>query len=282
MEDITHGIFTGERALFRAHDMTISGSVFEDGESPLKHSRNISLYGSEFRWKYPLWYSTGIEVHDCTFRETARAGIWYTDRIKMFDTMVGAPKIFRRCSGIELHNVSFPNAAETLWECNNAVLTDITAAGDYFGMNSSDITVTNLKLNGNYPFDGGRNITVRDSELISKDAFWNAENITLENCYISGEYLAWNSKNVTLKNCTVESLQGLCFVENLVIRGCKFINTTLAFEYSTVDAEIIGDIGSIKNPTSGTITAESIGELILEEDMVDVSATKIYQRTVLR
>ncbi|MCH5348956.1 MAG: DUF3737 family protein, partial [Oscillospiraceae bacterium] len=29
--------FTGERALFQAEDMKIYDSIFDDGESPLKH-----------------------------------------------------------------------------------------------------------------------------------------------------------------------------------------------------------------------------------------------------
>ena len=52
--------------------------------------------------------------------------------------------------------------------------------------------------------------------------------------------------------------------------NCRLINTTLAFEYSEVDAEIKGHIDSIKNPASGTIRAGSIGEI-----MVDTKATKI-------
>ena len=206
--------------------------------------------------------------------------IWYTNNIGMYDTIIESPKEFRRCDGITLENVTFTNAAETLWECRNAKLTNVTAKGDYFGMNSSDVVIENLRLVGNYPFDGARNITVRNSKLISKDAFWNAENVTAENCFISGEYLAWNSKNVTLKNCTIESLQGLCYAENFVIRDFKFTNTTLAFEFSTVDAQICGRIDSVKNPSGGTICADCIGELILEEDMVDVSRTEICQRTV--
>jgi hypothetical protein len=42
-----------------------------------------------------------------------------------------------------------------------------------------------------------------------------------------------------------------------------------------VDADINGHIDSVKNPSSGKIHAGSIGELIMEEDRVDTSATKI-------
>ena len=65
------------------------------------------------------------------------------------------------------------------------------------------------------------------------------------------------------------------YIENLVMKNCKLLNTTLAFEYSTVDAEIDSHIESVMNPTGGTIRAESIGELILERDKIDPQKTTI-------
>ena len=35
-KEIKQKILTGERALFMAHDLQISDSIFTDGESPLK------------------------------------------------------------------------------------------------------------------------------------------------------------------------------------------------------------------------------------------------------
>ena len=91
----------------------------------------------------------------------------------------------------------------------------------YFVMNCENVRVYGLNLDGNYGFDGCKNLLVEDSKLLSKDAFWNCENVTVRNSFISGEYLAWNSKNVTFENCVIESLQGLCYVQNLVLRGCQ-------------------------------------------------------------
>ncbi|MBO4514102.1 MAG: DUF3737 family protein, partial [Lachnospiraceae bacterium] len=82
----------------------------------------------------------------------------------------------------------------------------------------------------------------------------------------------------TFINCTIESLQGMCYIDNLVMKNCKLLNTTLAFEYSTVEADIIGKIDSVLNPTSGTITADTIDELIIEKDKVDPNKTKIVCR----
>lgn len=275
MKEIHQEFLTGERALFQAADMKIYNTIFDDGESPLKHSKNIELYSSMFKWKYPLWYSENITLESCSIFEMGRAGIWYTNNISVTDTVIEAPKNFRRCDGVILENVSFSNAAETLWNCQNVTLRNVTAKGDYFAMNCSDIDVNGLKLVGNYSFDGAKNVTVRSSTLLSKDAFWNCENVTVFDSFISGEYLGWNSKNITLINCTIESLQGMCYIDNLVMKNCKLINTTLAFEYSTVDAEIVSHIDSVKNLYGGVIRAKSIGELIMESNKVDTSKTEI-------
>ena len=275
MKNIGQERLTGERALFAARDCEIEETIFDDGESPLKESRNISLRACMFKWKYPLWYAKEIDVRDSTWFDMARAGVWYSERVRVTDCAIEAPKNFRRCHDLTLRHVSFANAAETLWECDGVTLSDVTAKGDYFAMNSRNMTVDNLTLYGNYSFDGCRNLTVRNSRLLSKDAFWNCEDVRAENCFISGEYLGWNTKRLTLVDCTVESLQGLCYVEDLVLRNCRLLNTTLAFEYSTVDAEIVGRVDSVKNPTSGRIVADEIGELILESERIDPAKTEI-------
>ncbi len=275
MKKIGQERLTGERALFAARDCEIEETIFDDGESPLKESRNISLRACMFKWKYPLWYAKEIDVRDSTWFDMARAGVWYSERVRVTDCAIEAPKNFRRCHDLTLRHVSFANAAETLWECDCVTLSDVTAKGDYFAMNSRNMTADNLTLYGNYSFDGCRNLTVRNSRLLSKDAFWNCEDVRAENCFISGEYLGWNTKRLTLVDCTVESLQGLCYVEDLVLRNCRLLNTTLAFEYSTVDAEIVGRVDSVKNPTSGRIVADEIGELILESERIDPAKTEI-------
>ncbi len=205
----------------------------------------------------------------------ARAGIWYTDHISMTNTTIEAPKNLRRANDVTLNNVFFPHAEETLWNCDHVVMNQVSAKGDYFAMGTDNMEIDGLHLVGNYSFDGCHNVTIRNSNILSKDAFWNSENITVYDSFISGEYLGWNAKNLTLINCTIESLQGMCYIDNLVMKNCKLLHTTLAFEYSTVDAEITSKIDSVINPTSGQITAESIDELILEKDKVDPSKTKI-------
>ena len=278
MTEHHNGTFTGERAMYQAKDMFFRDCIFEDGESPLKHSENITLVSTSFRWKYPLWYSKHIDVSNTDFEPMARAGIWYTDNISLKDCRYDAPKGFRRCSGVDIKNVVFSDAAETLWQCSAVKLEKVSAKGDYFAMNCSDMIIDGLELDGNYSFDGAKNVHVTNSKLMSKDAFWNSENITVENTYISGEYIGWNSKKLTFINCIIESLQGFCYIEDLVLKNCKLAGTSLAFEYSSVDAELSGPIDSIKNPLSGRIVCDEIGELILDPSQVDVTATKILSK----
>lgn len=276
MKENRQQIYTGERAQFFASGQRYTDCIFEDGESPLKHASDIELQGSMFRWKYPLWYTSNVTARDCIWFDMARAGVWYTKNITLERALIEAPKNFRRCEGLRLDDVSFSDAAETLWNCRDVRLSNVTASrADYFAMNCENMTVDHLTLYGNYTFDGAKNVTIRNSKLLSKDAFWNSENITVYDSFISGEYLGWNSKNLTLINCTVESLQGMCYIENLVMKNCKLINTTLAFEYSTVKAQIDSRIDSVLNPAGGTIRAQSIGELILEKDRIDPEKTVI-------
>lgn len=274
-KEIKQQRLTGERALFAAKNIVIRNSTFADGESPLKESRDIELYGSMFKWKYPLWYSKHVMLQNCTLFETARAGIWYSEDISLEDCMVEAPKNFRRTSHIRLKHVMFANAGETLWNCQDIRMEHVTAKGDYFAMNSSDIEIDGFELVGNYSFDGGKNIVIRNARMLSKDAFWNCENVTVYDSHIYGQYLGWNAKNVTFINCTIESEQGMCYMENITMKNCRLLNTNLAFEYSTVDAEITGEIDSVKNPVSGTISAEKIGEVIFDNPEIDSRNTEI-------
>ncbi len=278
MKVIENGRFTGERALFSSREVDIRDSVFEDGESPLKESKRVRLDGCIFRWKYPLWYCEGVSAKGITLTETARSGIWYTHGISMNDCVIDAPKTFRRSSGIVLKSVRMPGGADSMWSCRDVTLYDVSVRGDYFGMNCIGVTADGLHISGNYAFDGAMNVMIRNSRLISKDAFWNCENVVVEDSLIVGEYLGWNSRNVKFVNCTIESNQGLCYMENVVLENCKLINTDLAFEYSTVNADVRSGIVSVKNPTSGRIVADSIGEIIMEPECVDISKTEIVVR----
>ena len=169
-----------------------------------------------------------------------------------------------------------PNALETLWNCKDVKLVNVSATGDYICLNVDGADIDGFNLIGNYAFDGGRNIIIRNAKLDSKDSFWNCENVEVYDSIIVGEYLGWNSKNIKFVNCTIDSHQGMCYMKNIKMENCKLLNTDLCFELcEDIEADISSNIDSVKNPISGMIKAESIGELIMDEKYIDPSKTKI-------
>ena len=188
MKTVTGASLVGERALYNSIDLSVTNSVFFDGESPLKECVNIIVDNCTFKWKYPIWYSSIVKVSGCTLEEGARAGIWYTRDIEITDTVIKAPKALRRCEGVRLQDVTFTDAKETLWHCNRVELSSVRVCGDYFGMNSENIRATDLVIDGGYAFDGARNIEIRNARINARDVFWNCENVTVYDSVIIGEY----------------------------------------------------------------------------------------------
>lgn len=269
MKVIKEALLTGERALFQSNNLTVIDSVFEDGESPLKESREIVLQNDIFRWKYPLWYCQNVIAENLTLLDTARSGIWYTQNILLKHCSIQAPKTFRKAEQIILEDVHFANAEETLWNCQDITINQVSANGNYFAMNSQNIKAKNLSIIGNYAFDGASNLEIEQAKIISKDAFWNCQNVTVKDSTIVGEYLGWNSRNITFINCTIESNQGFCYMDDVELINCKVIHTDLAFEYSTVKATITTKLDSVKNPQSCDLTVQGLDELILDDPVIN-------------
>lgn len=268
MEKITNTFFEGERPLYGRRDLEIEDVKIYPGESALKETANIIARRCEFMGKYPFWHTDGAQIEDCLFTVYGRAAIWYSKNITMRNTRVEAPKMFRELDGVRLENVRLTCAEETLWNCRDIVLRDVEVTkGDYLLMNGRNIEVDNLQLQGNYTFQDVKNAVVRNSVLNSKDAFWHTENVTVYDSVLNGEYLGWYSKNLRLVNCVISGTQPLCYVEGLVMENCTMTESAdLAFEYTTLQAEIDSAVTSIKNPLGGRIAVRSIGELILDEN----------------
>ena len=267
MEIIRDQYFEGERPLYcKREGLRLEGVRIGPGESAIKEGQDIEAERCEFQGKYPFWECRQFVIRDCVFREGARAALWYSEGCKMYDTLVEAPKMFRRIKDVYLENVQLPNALETFWDCSDVTLRNVSAAqGDYIFMHGENLQVQDFHLQGNYSFQYARNVVIRDSVLDTKDAFWESENVTVYNSRIQGEFLAWYSRNLRLVNCHIGGSQPLCYCENLVLENCTFEpDSNLAFEYSSVQATIGGHIHSVKNPRSGRIHAGSIGQVILD------------------
>lgn len=258
--------FEGERPLFASRNLKLRRVTILPGESALKECSGIEAAFCEFSGKYPFWHNEDFVVRDCVFREGARAAIWYGRNLDMADTLVEAPKMFRDMEGLKLENVQLPNALETLWHCRRVEMRDVHVdKGDYLFMHGSDIRIDRFRLNGNYSFQYCRNVVIRDADIHSKDAFWNTENVTVYDSVLDGEYLGWHSRNLRLVNCRISGTQPLCYAQDLVMENCIMeADADLAFEYSSLQADIAGRVHSVKNPRSGRIVADGYGEIVMD------------------
>ncbi|MDR1919511.1 MAG: DUF3737 family protein [Tannerellaceae bacterium] len=274
---INDKFFEGERPLFATDNLRLENVKFYPGESAVKRCNDVEAYKCEFIGKYPFWHNDNTHIDDCLFTVYSRAAIWYSKNIKMTNTLVEAPKMFRKVDGLYLENVRLPNAAECCWFCRNIEIRQVEAKGaDYIFMNGENIEISDFQLQGNYSFQNAKNVVIRNSILQTKDAFWETENVTVYDSEISGEFLGWHSKNLRLVNCKISGTQPLCYATDLVMENCEMAeDTDRCFEDSTLHATINSHITSVKNPMGGEIRAESIGELIIDRNCKNPGACRI-------
>jgi hypothetical protein len=277
MEEIKNKEFGGERPLFASNNLYLENVTIHAGESALKECKNIEAVNCLFEGKYPFWHNDGFVVRNCVFTDGARAALWYSRNLEMTNTQVDAPKMFREMDGIKLDNVQIPNALETFWHCRNIELNQVQIdKADYLFMHSENISINNYKHNGNYAFQYGKNIEIHHALINSKDAFWNTDHVTVCDSEINGEYLGWHSKNLHLINCKISGTQPLCYASDLIMENCTMADDAdLAFEYTSLQATINSPVHSIKNPKSGSITANSYGKIILDENIKAPADCKI-------
>ena len=269
MKRIENQEFGGERPLYCEHDLELRGVTIHVGESSLKETSDIDAEDCTFEGKYVFWECRDFRTKNCLYKSSARSSLWYSERGELIDCQVDAPKMFRRMKGIKVEGCTFSDAQETLWDCCDVQIknTRIEKA-DYLGMHTDDVTIDNLHLEGNYAFQYSKNVEIHNSLLNSKDALWESENVTVYDSEINGEYLGWYAKNLRLVRCHITGEQPLCYCENLILEDCTMgDDANLAFEYSTLQATIKGDVVSIKNPTSGSIQVEGkVGEVIIDQN----------------
>lgn len=271
MEYIKQQQFDEERALYNLTDAEVVDCKFAgpaDGESVLKEARNIVVSGSDFSLRYPMWHVKGFTMKDSSMDELTRAALWYADHGIIQNSKLNGIKAVRECSDIKVSDSQI-DSAEFGWYSDSITLNNSEITAEYLFLNSKNVTLNNVKMKGKYSFQYMENLEITDSFLDTKDAFWHSKNITVRNCTVKGEYLAWFSDGLTLIDCKIIGTQPLCYCKNLTLIRCTMVDCDLAFEYSDAEADIYGHIDSIKNPKSGTITADSVGEIIREDAVME-------------
>ncbi len=267
MELYENLVLDEERALYGLNGAEVVCCTFEgpaDGESALKECRNVHLDDCDLRLRYPLWHVTGGSLRNCRMTDTCRAALWYDEDLTITDCQMNGIKALRECRSIAVNGGS-ALSTEFGWMCRDLHVKDFTLTSEYPFLHTTDSEFDGFTLHGKYSFQYTRNLTFRNCVLDTKDAFWHAENITVYDSVVKGEYLAWYSTNLRLVRCKIIGTQPLCYCKGLVLENCTMEGCDLSFENSEVQATVSGHIDSVKNPVNGAITADTIGEVILDE-----------------
>ena len=202
MELIKDREFGGERPLFESHDLRLEHVIIRAGESAIKECSNIEAVNCRFEGNYPFWHVHGFLIDRCYFDVGGRSALWYSDHLKMTDTVIDAPKMFREMSEIEIENVTMNDADEVFWRCNGIRVRNLVLhGGTYPFMFSRDIRVDGLESDSKYVFQYVRNVEIHNARITTKDAFWEVDNVTIYDSALNGEYLGWHSGNLRLVNC---------------------------------------------------------------------------------
>lgn len=263
--------FDEERALYNLQQADVKNCVFAgpaDGESVLKESRDVNLTDCSFSLRYPLWHVKKFTMEQSTMDELTRAAIWYASDGVIRNATLGGIKAVRECERICLEDCHIVSQ-EFGWKSKEITLTDSEIESEYLFFDSRDVKLERVKMKGKYSFQYMKNLEITDCVLDTKDAFWHSENVTVRNSVVKGEYLAWFSDGLTLIDCKIIGTQPLCYCKNLKLINCTMEDTDLSFEYSDVEADVKGHVISIKNPKSGTITVDSVGEIVREAPVME-------------
>lgn len=276
---IENQTFDAERALYNLTGGDVVGCTFAgpaDGESVLKEARDVNLKNCDFSLRYPLWHVQKFTMEKCTMDEKTRAAIWYASDATIRDSVLGGIKAVRECRNIRLENCRV-NSEEFGWKSQGISLEDTDITAQYIFFDSRDVNLKNVTMRGKYSFQYMENLTIENSCLDTKDAFWHSKNVTVINSTVKGEYLAWFSEGLTLINCKIIGTQPLCYCKDLKLVSCTMEGCDLSFEYSDVEATVLGHIDSVKNPRSGSITCGSVGEIITEDPVMECTGKVIVK-----
>ena len=277
---IENKCFDEERALYHLQNAEVKNCIFageQDGESVLKETRNIKVNNCKFSLRYPLWHGQKYELINSDFDEKTRAPIWYSHNGMINQCRFHGIKLLRECSNTQILDSEI-NSREFGWKCKDIEIKNSDIISEYIFFNSKNIKLDHVNFTGKYSFQYVENLEITNSVLDTKDAFWHSKNVIVKDSVVKGEYLAWFSEGLTLIHCKIIGTQPLCYCSNLKLINCEMEDTDLAFEYSYVEVDIKGYVESIKNPKSGMIVADSVGEIIREQSIMETMGRIVIRK----
>ena len=116
MKLIKNQEFGGERPLFESHGLRLENVSIHEGESAIKECSDIEAEDCFFEGHYPFWHVHGFRINNCHFAVGARSALWYSDHLKMTNTVIDGPKMFREMSDIDIENVKINDILKNFFD----------------------------------------------------------------------------------------------------------------------------------------------------------------------
>lgn len=259
------------------HPMPISAGVnlydcvFVGGESVLKNVRDISMENCSFSLCSPLWNVQNFRIDDSRLDETVVSAIHGCETGKIIDSDIKGPQAVHECNNIVIHDCCI-FSSEFGWNCDGLSLEECNIHADSILRGSRNIKLDNTEIRGNAALQDAESVQIYNSFLHSANALQNCRNVTIVDSLLKGDLLGWDCENITLIGSRIQGLQPLCHCRGLKLIDCVMEGSELAFEYSDVKANIVGHLNSVKNPLSGKIVADSVGQVVMDDDALESTA----------
>lgn len=268
--------FDADRPMPITAGVNLYDCVFSGGEAVLKDVRDISMVNCSFSLCSPLHGAQNFRIDDSRLDETAVCAMHGSENGKIIDSDIKGPQALQECKNIVIHDCSILSS-EFGRNCDGLSLEECNIHADSVLGHGRNIRLDNTEIRGDAALCNAESVQIYNSFLHSANALQNCRNVTIVDSMLKGDLLGWNCENITLIGCRIQGLQPLCHCRGLKLVDCVMDGSELAFEYSDVKANIVGHLNSVKNPLSGKIVADSIGQVVMDDDTLE-STAKILVR----
>lgn len=262
---IDGGLYQEGRELAALSDTVVCGAEFvstEETGEPLIDVARVLVQNSIFAVERPLACADRTVINNCDFDDLTRGALCDASRVVVQhavfegnDTLAAGERIHVHDSEVYGHGF----ARDT----TKIKLTSVSVEGADAFCNCSRLAAWNLSVAGNGAFRHLSNALICGSIINGDDALAYADNVTLRDCVINGSRIGWRARDLTLINCTLIGAAPLCRAHEVNVIDCRMLLADMAFEYSDVQAAVDGHINSVINPLSGTVIADTVGDVFV-------------------
>lgn len=117
------------------------------------------------------------------------------------------------------------NGIKALRECHHIRMENCDVHSPEFGWNSTDVEMKHVTTTGEYFMFQGKNLRFDDVTLKGKYSFQYITDSVFENCHFDTKDAFWHAKNVVVRNSTIKGEYLAWYCENVTFENCVISGT---------------------------------------------------------